>query len=259
MDELEFSNLESDGPGRRLIQSLMSCRPVAVPTPSTLTPYRIHSRNHAETSLGLPKHAIFRWAICTGHSQNMKEILLAVFAAFTLSSCQTFYSVDSSGTAVINTNKFKLPQVVDGSKRVYVRAFDGAGYNVGSGYNNDSNSDQAALTIYVMSVASGRAPTRDEAEGHFSAAASEIQQAHAGATVISTSSITGHGGTGMLREFRYDENFAGHRQSLYSLLAVFRDQSRLVKYRMTGPLAKRAQLKQAFSRSVRTFSRTNDM
>jgi hypothetical protein len=164
----------------------------------------------------------------TVHHKNIKQILIGICVALACSSCQTFYTVGSNGLADIHKNGFKFPQEIDNSKRVYATAFDRSGYDVGPGYNAISKQEPSALTIYVMSVMSGGSLTQDEVRAYFSAASSEIRTAHAGASLVSTSLIRGHGDTGMLREFRYEENFAGRRQALCSLLAVFRDLSCLV-------------------------------
>jgi len=187
----------------------------------------------------------------------MKIIPLLIAAVVLLSSCQSFYRVEPGGTAILSVNQFKLPQQIDGFRREYVRAFDGTGHNVGAGYNYYSTTNQAALTVYVMSVRDGKAPTRQEADSHFRAASTEIKNAHPGATVVSISTINGHGGTGMLGEFRYNKVFAGSKQPVYSLLAVFGDRSRLLKYRLTGPESQAPELKTALNRIVKAMSMKN--
>lgn len=188
---------------------------------------------------------------------KMKIIPLLIATVVSLSSCQSFYRVDPEGTAVLSTNQFKLPRQIDGFRREYVRAFDGSGYDVGAGYNYYSTTNQAALTVYVMSVRAGNAPTRQEADSHFRAASTEIKNAHPGATVVSTSTINGHGGTGMLVEYRYDEVFAGSKQPVCSLLAVFGDRSRLLKYRLTGLKSQAPELKSALIQIVKAMSMKN--
>ena len=189
--------------------------------------------------------------------RSFRPYLLIALCTFTLTSCQTFYTTASDGTATINTNSFRLPPRIESFQRDYITAFDGSGHNVGTGYNYYSQDQKTALTIYVLSASDGTAPTGAEVQQYFAASRQEVLSAHANSQEVRTSRIEGHDSGGTLSEFHYDEVFARSRQRVASFLAVFRDGNRLVKYRITGPELEREKVHKSLVQAVAKLSQIN--
>lgn len=183
--------------------------------------------------------------------------LLLALCAFTLTSCQTFYTTEADGTATLNANSFRLPPSIGSFQRAYITAFDGSGHNVGAGYNYYSQEQKTALTVYVLSAHASTAPTGSDVEQYFAASRQEVLTAHANSAEVRTIRIEGHGSGGRLSEFRYDEVFARSQQRVASFLAVFPDGNRLVKYRVTGPEAEREKVYKSLLQAVGTLSKIN--
>lgn len=184
----------------------------------------------------------------------MKPIQFLAICFLLLTSCQSFYTTDGNGVATITPNQFKLPPAIGMFKRDYIRTFDGQGYNVAAGYNYYSPSQKTALTVFIVSTADSQLP---EQQGYFAASRKEVLSAHANSLEIRQTRISGHDSGGSLSEFRYQSVFARAPQQVASFLAVFRDGNRLVKYRITGPMAERDKVYSSLVDAVRVLSESN--
>jgi hypothetical protein len=69
--------------------------------------------------------------------------------------------------------------------------------------------------------------------------------------------LAGHDSGESINEFRYDEVFAGSQQRVASFLAVFRDDNRLIKYRITGPESERNQVYRGLIQAINALSKIN--
>jgi hypothetical protein len=187
----------------------------------------------------------------------LRPFLCLVLCAFALSSCKTFYTTESDGTAALSANGFRLPPSIGSFQRVYIRTLDSNGHNVGAGYNYYSQEQKAALTVFISSASDGSAPSEVAREQYFQASRNEVLSAHQGSKDVRVSRITGHDSGGSLNEFRYDEVFAGSQQRVASFLAVFRDGSRLIKYRITGPESERDQVYRSLVQAINALSKIN--
>ena len=187
----------------------------------------------------------------------LRLLLCLVAFSLALTSCQTFYTTETDGTAILGANGFRLPSSIGAFQRVYITAFDGSGHNMGAGYNYYFSREKAALTVFVLSASDGSAPTESQLKQYFDASRQEVLRAHANPDEIRTTKSAGHYSGGSLGEFRYDEVFAHSHQRVASFLAVFRDGNRLVKYRMTGPESERDQLRGRLIQTIGTLSKIN--
>jgi hypothetical protein len=187
----------------------------------------------------------------------LRPLLCLVLCAFALTSCKTFYTTDTDGTAALSANGFRLPPSIGSFQRVYIRTFDNNGHNVGAGYNYYSQEQKAALTVFILSASDGSAPSEAEREQYFQASRNEVLFAHQGTKDVRVSRIAGHDSGGSVNEFRYDEVFAGAQQRVASFLAVFRDGSCLIKYRITGPESERDQVYRSLTQAINALSKIN--
>jgi hypothetical protein len=187
----------------------------------------------------------------------LKPLLCLVLCASTLTSCKTFYTTETDGTAALSANGFRLPPSIGSFQRVYITTFDGSGHNVGAGYNYYSQEQKAALTVFILSASDGSAPTAPELEQYFQASRNEVLSAHQGSKDMGVSRIAGHDSSGSLNEFRYDAVFAASKQRVASFLAVFRDGNRLIKYRITGPESERDKLSRSLTQAINALSKIN--
>jgi hypothetical protein len=187
----------------------------------------------------------------------LRPLLCFVLCAFALTSCKTFYTTETDGTAALSANGFRLPSSIGAFQRVYIRNFDSNGHNVGVGYNYYSQEQTAALTVFILSASDGSAPTEAEREQYFQTSRNEVLSAHQGSEDVRVSRIAGHDSGGSLNEFRYDEVFSGSQQRVASFLAVFRDGKCLIKYRITGPVSERDQTHRGLIQSIDALSKIN--
>lgn len=189
--------------------------------------------------------------------KSFRPLLCLVLCAFALTSCQTFYTTEGDGTAALSANGFRLPPSIGSFQRVYIRAFDSSGHNVGAGYNYYSQKQKAALTVFIISARGGTAPTEAERIQYFQTSRDEVLSTHQSSADIRASRIAGHDSGGSLNEFRYDDAFAGSQQRVVSFLAVFRDGNRLIKYRITGPESERDQVYKSLTQAIHALSKVN--
>jgi hypothetical protein len=187
----------------------------------------------------------------------LRPILCLVLCAFALSSCKTFYTTETDGTAALRANGFRLPTSIGSFQRAYIRTFDSSGHNVGAGYNYYSQEQKAGLTVFILSASDGSAPTEAQRGQYFQASRNEVLSAHQDSKDMGVSKIAGHDSGGSLNEFQYDEEFAGSQQRVASFLAVFRDGSRLIKYRITGPKSERDQVYSSLTQAISSLSKIN--
>jgi len=189
--------------------------------------------------------------------KNLKLILCLIIGALAVSSCQSVYTTDPGGLATINVNKFRLPSSIGVLEREYITGFDGAGHNVGAGYNYYSPQEKTALTVFIVSDPSGSSPSNVQLEQYFQASRKEVMSAHEQSETIRTTRADGHRSFGTISEFRYNEVFARTQQRVVSFLAVFRDGNRLIKYRITAPEAERDQVHSRLMEAIRTLTKIN--
>lgn len=186
-----------------------------------------------------------------------KPLLVFVATVTFLTSCQSFYTTDTGGTASIRANGYRLPATIGRFKRVYITAFDNSGHNLGAGYNYYSEENQVALTVYVLSASHSKAPTASHQQQYFQASRQEVAAAHKNSIEVGSTEVGGHGSSGRLCEFRYNEVFANSPQRVASFLAVFTDGNCLIKYRITGPEAQRDKIYASLVEAIEALSKIN--
>ena len=136
--------------------------------------------------------------------KSLKPFLCLVLCAFALTSCKTFYTTETDGTAALSANGFRLPPSIGSFQRDYIRPFDSNGHNVGVGYNYYSQEQKAALTVFILSASDDSAPSEAERAHYFQASRNEVLSAHQGSNDLRVLKIAGHDSGGSLNEFRSD-------------------------------------------------------
>lgn len=135
------------------------------------------------------------------------------------------------------------PEQIPPFIRVGFRKYDQRGENVSVGYNRFFllATTVTAFTAYFYPLPAARG--NDPLAEHLEVARREVLKAHPGAEVVASADVTaakkGRTYKGRRLTFRYDAEFGppGKRQTVLSDLYLFRDGKRVVKYRVTFPLA----------------------
>lgn len=145
------------------------------------------------------------------------------------------------GAYVHAPSMIQMPEAIAGFQRGNITGYDAVGADVSAGYNLVMPNRRVTATVYVYPSA----PMTAEQE--FERRKQEIQQVHAGATLLDQREFSrkenGQSYSGKMAVFEFEDMFAGARTRLRSRLYLFSyvDGKWTVKYRFTYPKSEEAE------------------
>lgn len=145
-----------------------------------------------------------------------------------------------AGTFVHGPSRFEFPETFGKFRRVAITQYDDEGRDIGVGYNLDEDL-RIVLTLYVYPPGRDASGDLIPLARQFEGERANILRYHIGAQSSAPwtppQTENEEPSPGHAVAFRYEEDFAGGRNLLTSLLYLFEYDGWIVKYRITFPAA----------------------